>query len=342
MRLNPFRKRRQVKPLNRRKKEYKNPFFSKENFLDIFIRKIKVHYGFFILIFFALGYLIFFSEVFQIQFIKVQGAQKTSAQSIEKMIKKELTKDRFFIFSQKNFFMFNDERAEKTVKNEIQKETGLDEFTLKKKFPRTIKVTLKEVIPSITWQRKDNYFYINREGLVAQEVKKEEVNPNFPLIYDVNEFYINPGDKVINSQVLSSLDEIKKSLKEINVDLKCFETQVMTCPKILKKKTEENTNTNLNNNSNSNKNTNSENLNLNLNTNSQLIYNQDCQEQEKLIKTNYINVLTDKDYLIYFDVSKNIKDQINLLNTVLKTELKGQEKNLAYIDLRFGQRIYYK
>ncbi|MDZ7798374.1 MAG: hypothetical protein U5L76_02020 [Patescibacteria group bacterium] len=340
MRLNPFRKRRRVKPLNKPKKEYKNPFFSKENFLDIFIRKIKVHYGFFILIFFALGYLIFFSEVFQIQFIKVHGAQKTKAGSIEQMVKQELAKDRFLVFSQKNFFMFNDEKAERLLKEQIQKETGLDQFTLKKKFPRTVKITLKEIIPSITWQRKDNYFYINREGVVAQDVKKEKINPAFPLIYDVNEFYISPGDKVINNDILSHLEKIKKSLNTIGLEIERFETPVMTCPLIPQNET--NTNNNTNSDSQTNNNTNNSKLNLNLNKNTNSIYSQDCLEQEKLKKTNYINVLTTKEYLIYFDVSEDINSQINLLNTVLKTELKGQEENLKYIDLRFGRRIYYQ
>lgn len=58
---------------------------------------------------------------------------------------------------------------------------------------------------------------------------------------------------------------------------------------------------------------------------------------------NRLNVKTSNGYYIYFDLDKNVLDQIFNLNQILKEKISEQQtENLQYIDLRFGNRVFYK
>ncbi len=54
-------------------------------------------------------------------------------------------------------------------------------------------------------------------------------------------------------------------------------------------------------------------------------------------------VEVDKGFKIYFDLDKNVEEQLFNLELVLREKLSDQNlEELEYIDLRFGNRIYYK
>lgn len=48
--------------------------------------------------------------------------------------------------------------------------------------------------------------------------------------------------------------------------------------------------------------------------------------------------------VIYFNIENDLESQFRFLDTLLKEKIKGEEnlKKLQYIDLRFGEKIYYK
>lgn len=58
-------------------------------------------------------------------------------------------------------------------------------------------------------------------------------------------------------------------------------------------------------------------------------------------ETNLI-VLTQEGWEVYLDSQDNLENQINNFLLVLRGKIKEQRKNLKYIDLRFGNRVFYK
>lgn len=52
-----------------------------------------------------------------------------------------------------------------------------------------------------------------------------------------------------------------------------------------------------------------------------------------------LNLWTSKDYKVVFDTTKNVQDQLDTLAKVLP-EVKG--KKIEYIDLRLGEKVFYK
>lgn len=67
----------------------------------------------------------------------------------------------------------------------------------------------------------------------------------------------------------------------------------------------------------------------------------------EIIKFNYngserrLSAVTMEGWLIHFNIDDNLEIQINNLNTVLSKEIKDT-KNLKYVDLRFGEKVFYK
>ncbi|MBL7156516.1 MAG: FtsQ-type POTRA domain-containing protein [Candidatus Pacebacteria bacterium] len=56
-----------------------------------------------------------------------------------------------------------------------------------------------------------------------------------------------------------------------------------------------------------------------------------------------LNVITSQGYEIFFNLQNNISDQIFNLELVLKEKISQEDmKNLEYIDLRFGNKVYFR
>lgn len=342
MRFNPFRKRRSVKGFAAPKREYKNPFFSRQNFSDVFFQKLKIHYGLIILLSFGLVYLIFFSEIFQIRFISVTGTVKVPAQTIEGYVKKELSGLRFGFLPESNYFFLDEKSARNKVREKIQATIGLEEYSLHKRFPRTVAVVLKETIPSLTWKTGSNFYYLDKNGIVALSVPEKEVDKNFPLIEDQNNLLLSPQDQTVTSEWLAAIPQIKENLAKINLPMNHFLAPIVRCydPALPLPEEEIILNSNANINTNANKNINYNlNANINENTNASLPV---CQLKEELQKLKQINVLTTEGYQIYLATDQDIASQIENLNLVLTSKLKGKSAALKYIDLRFENRIYYQ
>ncbi len=66
--------------------------------------------------------------------------------------------------------------------------------------------------------------------------------------------------------------------------------------------------------------------------------------EEALISNPFkINIKTNENWEIYFDLDSDINLQIAKMNLILKKEISAENrKNLQYIDLRFKDRAYYK
>ena len=63
----------------------------------------------------------------------------------------------------------------------------------------------------------------------------------------------------------------------------------------------------------------------------------------EIINEQRVNASTSEGWEIYFDLQDKISQQIFNLSLVLKEKISSQERrNLEYIDLRFGNQIYYK
>ena len=55
-----------------------------------------------------------------------------------------------------------------------------------------------------------------------------------------------------------------------------------------------------------------------------------------------IRVETANGFKLWFDRTKNLSESFKVLKTVLEQEIKDRRQELSYIDLRFGNKVFYK
>ena len=193
--------------LKRRKSPFRNRFF----WFAILV----------LIIFGGIFYLICFSSIFQIKDIKISGNQKIQTQDIENLIKEKISKKLLF-FPQKSIFLI---KPNEILSSISEKFFQADSINLKRKFPSTLIVEVKEREPIGIWcqalpsfpsenlgGQEENCFYIDKEGIIFEEnalkaefVIKSEKRGNQAFL----------GEKVIEKELLESIFEIQRKLKEV-------------------------------------------------------------------------------------------------------------------------------
>ncbi|HPI67297.1 MAG TPA: hypothetical protein PKZ16_02020 [bacterium] len=133
--------------------------------------KIK-HYGkvflFFliIIIIISLIYLFLFSPVFKIKKIIINGTDKAEeVGQIEKMTADYMAQ-RWFIFSQKNLFVFKSTRFVNLLKQKFV----VKEITINKKRPNILIINLTKQKPVLIWRSGNNFFTVLENGYLFQPV----------------------------------------------------------------------------------------------------------------------------------------------------------------------------
>ena len=203
--------------------KYRNPFRNKSRFLGSKIFKIIN----LILIIGILGCLYFFifSDFYNISNIEVSGNQIISTDDILDITNNFLSKNKLFIFKNKNIFIFNRNDLKKKISDEIV----LSSIKIEKIIPNTIRIILTEKEAALKWQTNDQEYLIGKEGLVIKryynlstpkifqiETNKNDNNQpaeeNFIKIKNLGNDQINLGDKVLNPQDVEFIIKIQQDL----------------------------------------------------------------------------------------------------------------------------------
>jgi len=77
--------------------------------------------------------------------------------------------------------------------------------------------------------------------------------------------------------------------------------------------------------------------------NSSFENNTDIGSERVTLLENVLEIMTDKNFKVIFSLDNNVEDQILNLDLVLKEKISQEDLvGLEYIDLRFGNKVYFK
>ncbi|MEK9130334.1 MAG: hypothetical protein AAB526_02985 [Patescibacteria group bacterium] len=284
-------------------------------------RSIVFVFLFFFCLFAFLNFL-FFSSFFNIQNFEISKTQNISQEEIKKIALEQMKQKRFFLFNQNNFFIFN----KKAFRKKIEEKYNLTNLKIHKIFKINhwmISVSFKERISTLIWTTQDNRcYFLDDAGIIFKEVnslidlknQKEQNNcaPKFlsekfkkiPVVYSDTKENIEIKKTVISKKIVQSVLFLYKELPlKANIEVAFFKIPALKKMTALSKK-----------------------------------------EENKNLEKTEIRVVAKKGFEIYFDIfSSNLSQQIENLRKILNQEIKEKEiLLLEYIDLRFGNRIYYK
>lgn len=282
-----------------------------------------------ILILYGLYYL-FYSEKFAIKEINVEGQQNISEYAIKNIIEEQFNKSRFLIFKQNNLLLFKKSLAGDNIK----KSYVLDKLKINKEFPHSLRVIIDERVSTVIWLSKEGeeeeYYYLDLDGIVLGEIPLTEIEKlltnkkTAPLGEESVEVMglLKETDKKEQSQATKEKNNEKlKSIPPYIVDLSGEKVNIKE--RVLDKKTI--------------------NFAITLATKFREIF------PDKKIKyfatpkkrSSRLHLITEEGWEAFFESSRDLDEQLTNLKLVIKQKIKNLSR-VQYIDLRFGERIYYK
>lgn len=242
--------------------------------------KKKFFYFFFLSLFLSSVYLFFFSSFFEVKEIEISGAGRIEEQDLKNFLNSKIEKKILFLKT-KNIFLISFKNLKKDTLINFPR---IEEISFKRNFPRTIKVIIKKREPLALFLKENNYFLIDKLGILFEKVNFESF-PQLFVIEKEGKEEIKLGKKIIEREIMEKILELEKSLKDLNLQI----------------------------------------------------------ERVKIKSKERMDIKTKIGFGIYFNLKEKISNQIFYLKVVLNKKIpKEKLKNLDYIDLRFGNRIYFK
>ncbi|MEK7167221.1 MAG: hypothetical protein AAB732_02325 [Patescibacteria group bacterium] len=346
--------------LDYHRSNYKNTSFlqnknSRQYLNNVIKKRRRIFFLIFLFLCLIVGfYFLFFSSYFDIQNFEISKTKNISQEKIKEIALDQFKQKRFLIFNQKNIFIFN----KKTLQNNLNQKYNLNKLKIHKEFKKplwipAIKIDLDEKISTLIWITKnDQCYFLDEKGIVLEEITKTIDNQNknannlenfiycspknliekfkkFPIIY-------NEAEEKIEIKKIAVSEKLVKAIlflyKELPIKTK-IETSYFKIP-VLKKLDLPKQEITADNSIVSPAKT---------IENKKAANNQQTTKEDQKLEKIEIRVVTQSGFEIYFDVfSSDLNQQINNLSKVLNQEIKDKISSLEYIDLRFGNRIYYK
>lgn len=167
-------------------------------------------------------YLFFVSPVFKIKEIEIAGNQKVVTSDVQNIAKEVLLSGR------NNFFLVDESKIENEILNNYPQ---IAKANPRLKFPHRLIIEIEERKPVAVFhqtnkpdstatssesleQRNDNYFYIDKDGIIFESVL--EMNSAFPKIQDsaLNNEELKLGEKIVGGEKIKKILEINSKLKD--------------------------------------------------------------------------------------------------------------------------------
>jgi len=204
------------------KRTYSNPFFRHKNAREVktglLSNKIKLSVFATVVAIAILIWLLFFSTLFKINNIIVSGVNDNMAKEVEN-IARDIAETR--MVGKNNLLLYNKDNLNK----DLNKKYYLSDLTIKRKFLHTLVINLSEKQQSAVWREDDQYYYIDGEGNIINQVDALNINGNdYPIIENLTDIKIVERKANINKEtidyVLNLFNEFKE--KKHNFEIEKF------------------------------------------------------------------------------------------------------------------------
>lgn len=228
----------------------------------------------------------------------------------------------------------------------VGKTLALDHIDVRKQFPNRLRITVYEREPELIWVTNNRTYLLDAEGIIVQEAPELPegiVDVELavkPRITDANSYPVEIGSAAIIPETPQAVLRMHAELLAFGFVVTGYAIPEISCeilfPPEPPPETEEgNANRNAGEDENTNANENSNVSNLNSNVNAA----PECDPQE--LAKNTRTVFADTEGFIIRFSAENLDQQIAKLDR-LKQEKFFEGRQLTYIDIRFGERVYYQ
>jgi len=280
----------------------------------------------------AWGATLLYLPYFRINKIVYLGLNFIKRDDIDSFIKNNLL-NKEFIFIRDNYFLVNTNKIEEELNNKY----SLNSVTVKKVFPHELRIDLEEKISTIIYDNGLEYFLLDNDGGALRYLTRAgnpEINITTTTVDTATTslMFAAPGSAstttasstakdIKKDETKTHVPEYRKIKKDFGAYPIIYDTRNLT---ITEKQ---------------------ENI-VNKNFIENVLSFLEILQKEGIANTRYMTmehplagvlIHTDQPWRIYFQPSDDLNEQIIRLKAVMKNN-----KINEYIDLRFGDRVYWK
>lgn len=197
--------------------KYKKPYKIKKK-KSVFRNNNFLFFSLFLTIFVGTFYFFIFSSFFQVRAIEISGLQKISQENFQNIIDKNIQK-KIFLFSSKNIFLADFGKISKEALNEFPQ---LDTIKIKRKLPHAITINAEEKKPAAVLVFNDRKFFIDRKGIIFEEIKDSLSDLPILTIDGLSE-NLNLGSEIISADRLAKIISANNRLRsDLTININNF------------------------------------------------------------------------------------------------------------------------
>ena len=213
------------------RKTYGNPFFARPKNRYRRLGRSGSRRGKLIIIFLLalLGgavYFIFYSSYFSIKNINISGLERINYEEMRGVVETQMAEQRFFIFKQNNIFVFD----ENAVGKKINDKYALKAFSIDKRLPEALIISVEERSPALIWKTAEKYYIADWDGTIIREITPEEVSgylPNQPganmaLVFDDSNESVGFKDKILSGEIVLAISNLETNIPATGLTISNF------------------------------------------------------------------------------------------------------------------------
>jgi hypothetical protein len=325
-----------------------NPYFHREHSGEerVVSSRLFVGAGMFVI---ALGlfYLFSYDRSFQLE-LTVQGINRANPEFIEGTAQDILSSRTWLFLKRDKYLTLNKKYLAEELLARVGETIALEDVQVQKKFPNELIVTIVEREPELLWTTAGTTYLLDAEGVIVQELIFDTANPpaelaSKPNIIDLNDFPVEIGQVAIIQETPQTVLTADAKFTELSLSASAYQIPEVSCAILLEEVPEEDAEsvtadaTVENEEETTDKET-------NMNTNARVNVNitppePECSEEELARNTRTVYAQTES-FQIRFS-NQNLDQQLAKLERLVHEGF-FTGRNLTYVDIRFGERVYYQ
>jgi len=264
---------------------------------------------------------------FRISEVRVSGTQKLDAGSIRGFVEDRLNATTLGIAWRRVVWLVPTEDISEQIRAAASRLIPLSSINLERQ-GTVLNVVVSEQVPDVLWERADgSRFYINAAGIIVEAVPATLID-ELVTIRDGNRLGSEIGTRVVHPSVLSALKIARERMVSLGLAVTGFSTWPVSCPSVIVDEPDSPANTNASSNANRSRTL--------QNTNAQ-----PCDARDLAINEPSFTALTEEGWELRLTGASDINAQFGKLEVALRERL-GSRDGLEYVDVRFGDRVFFR
>jgi len=331
MKFKLFRRKRKISYSNPKVRSSPNPYFPGNVEQGRVVWKNRVFAGEVVLTALMLAYVIAYSPLFKIADIEVAG-DPAKEQQYRGAVHQIVDSSRFLlIFPGGNYFFLRPGWVSRSLIKMNEQTTAFEAISITKVFPNTIKIKIEEKSVGSLWSSENINYGIDDAGYAIRKFNSDEALPALNKFVDKNNFPVSLNTQIISTDALAASKTLIEGsaalglkITDINIPQQsCADPRPDSAP-------------------NTNSVASDTEINSNLNDNVLVApeISEPCDPKALATAAHEMHAAIENGPTIYF-LRENITTQIEKLRITLQ-DAKLDLTKLTYIDIRFGERVYYK